>query len=91
MKEHPEILELGGEDACSVSKRLLNDLIDAELDAHSALSVTKHLEVCAECAEYYNQLKFIVDTAMTLDEIPIPDDVSERLNDFLRENIKRKL
>ena len=76
-------------DDCLESKKLLNALIDADLNEQDTAVVTKHLEVCEKCAEYYNQLKFIVDTAMTLGDIPMPNDVSVRLNDFLRENIKK--
>ena len=87
---HIEIPKLDCSNDCSAAKKLLNAFIDTELEEQDAASVTGHLETCAECAEYYNQLKFIVDTAITLDEIPMPDDVSKRLNDFLRENMKRK-
>ena len=73
---------------CFESKRLMNALIDGDLSELDTAVVTGHLAGCEKCTEYYNQLKFVVDIAMTLGEVPMPDDVSTRLNDFLRENIK---
>ena len=76
-------------DDCLESKKLLNALIDNDLSEQDAAVVARHLEACEKCAEYYNQLKFIVDTAMTLGDIPMPNDVSVRLDDFLRANMKK--
>ena len=74
---------------CLESKKLMNALLDGDLNELDTAVVTGHLAACGKCSEYYNQLKFIVDTAMTLGEIPMPEDVSMRLNDFLRENMNR--
>ncbi len=79
-----------GSKPCKISFSQLNDYLDDELDVVDKVLVEKHLQKCRFCRNQFNQLKQIVDTAMSLSEPNLPDDVSQRLDDCLKDLYKKQ-
>jgi len=63
---------------CEQSLELLSDFHAGELDAAATTGINSHLAECPPCADVYEELTIIVETAITLraakDTISYPDE-----------------
>jgi anti-sigma factor RsiW len=77
MTEHP-----GFEINCIDLVELVTDYLEGALDDGTRATIDAHLETCAHCAEYIEQMRL---TIRSLGHVPLepaldlPDDVRDRL------------
>lgn len=72
---------------CDNVEELANLYIDGEL--HPALEdrFVKHLANCATCQATVLEVRELLRVARAVEDVPIPEDVSQRLRDNLRKRV----
>ncbi|MCC6221570.1 MAG: zf-HC2 domain-containing protein [Deltaproteobacteria bacterium] len=72
---------------CSDVEDLLDCYLDNEMIPLLRERFNSHLVSCAECRDLVSDCSHIVEVAKTLDDVPIPSEVSLRLRQALREEL----
>ena len=76
--------------SCSDIKNSLTEYLDNELDLNRRNEVDMHINTCAECKEYFEDIKNTINYLSDLTEIEIPTEFKESLHKRLIEiNPKR--
>lgn len=70
--------------SCEQVDNLVTDYLDETLDPVLKRRFELHLQVCSACSGVVSDCEVISTVGKTLDEVPIPKDVSLRLRDALR-------
>ena len=73
--------------SCSDVEELVDSFIDGEMSTELNTAFRAHLEQCSECSGLVHDCEAIVSAARTLADMPLPDDVGERLRLALRDQV----
>lgn len=76
---------------CKECLDLLADYLDGELDEKTNASLEEHFKDCPPCISFFNTYKSTTRLCReTLKETEIPDIVRIKLQEFLKENTRKK-
>lgn len=81
----------GGALTCQEVARQATEFIESRLPADACAAIERHLQSCAACRTYVDQLKLVRDSLRKLPDPPTPDGKHNALMDhFAREMRGRK-
>jgi predicted anti-sigma-YlaC factor YlaD len=81
---------MSGEKTCKYFCDSLSDYLDGEIGPNECVLIEEHLKKCLPCATIYKSLKTTVDLCCRGVSAEIPEDVSVRLRQFLREHCRKE-
>lgn len=74
---------------CDEVIQLLTDYVDEELDPESRIGLERHFGACPACDRFLKSFRATIELTGTFRCEDIPDAVSDRLHDFLAEQLRR--
>lgn len=74
---------------CKETIRRLSDLLDGELDPALVTELNRHLELCDDCRLVVDTTRKTIRIYCHTEPLPLPAEVQERLENALREKMKR--
>lgn len=74
---------------CDEVIQLLTDYVDGELEPESQQQLESHFGACPTCENFLKSFRATIEMAGSVRCEDIPEEVSERLHQFLAEQLRR--
>lgn len=75
---------------CKQTYELLSDFVDKELPRETYYKIEAHLNICSHCHAFLNTLKMTIKLSQRQRFVIIPEEVHNRLLEFLKEHLNIK-
>ena len=72
---------------CEEIKDLSSDYIDNSSNSLSSMAISEHIKQCSKCSQFIQDMEQLKSWSKSLSNTSIPEDVSTRLRDNLREKL----